>query len=462
MTARWSSTGRFAKWLAVAVLGITAVLPRAAQADSAPAGVPPYSASAGADGVRMSVNIPGAPPSADVINGGGPTARAAISSVGFRRGFAALPDPGDGAMAGPGTAAGALGTYGAVLPAAVPPYPFAAVAEYPGTPEQTIGGGPYFAKATSGERSAAGEAQGGFLQESAGVLAARSEAAAEETDAGVLARSASFFKGLVVGPLALGDVKSTAQVSLGLDGAIQRASSLDVVGGRAGDMTFSITGDGFVFGSQNLPVPFDDGVKTLNQQLAASKVKVAFAAQQETGNGVVAPVLEITSPVRSLSPGLPDGTMVVRIGGSGASIDTEASQTVASTPSVPEAAPASEPASLSTTPPMTSTPVAADSAGDVVFSADPGPIVAGAGFQVAEPDASFATSSSVPTAEDASAPEEEFAGATTSPQLLVAGPASRSVEETFGSKSIYLVIFSVALVGLISGRFLRVGGRWNS
>ncbi len=408
MRTRRSSTGRLAACAVVGVLGMSVAGPIPAEADSAPAGIPPYQASAAADGMRMSVNIPGAPLSADVINGGGPAARAVVSSVGVRRGFAALPDPGDGAMAGPGTAAGALGTYGAVLPAAVPPYPFAAVADYPGTPEQTVGSGPLFVKATSGDRSAAGEAQGGFLQEGTGVLAARSEAAAEESDSGVVARSASLFKGLVVGPLALGDVTSTAKVTLGVDGALQRASSLDLVGGRAGDQTFAITEKGFLFGDQTVPVPFGDGVASLNQQLEASKVQIAFTSQRETGNGVVAPVLEITSPVRSLNPGLPEGTMVLRVGGSAASIDTEASQ-VAAAPSATDVAPPSE------TPPADAAPAEpsaiAESGGATLFSADPGPVVGATGFQVAPTDGILIDAPSAPpVATGEPAPDEVALG----------------------------------------------------
>jgi hypothetical protein len=417
--------------------------------------------------MRLLVNIPGAPLSADVINGGGPSARAVVSSVGVRRGFAALPDPGDGAMAGPGTAAGALGTYGAVLPAAVPPYPFAAVADYPGTPEQTVGGGPVFAKATSGERSAAGEAQGGFLQDGTGVLASRSEAAAEESDTSVVSRAAAVFKGLVVGPLALGNVTSTAKVTLGVDGALQRAASLDVVGGRAGDQSFTITGKGILFGGQTVPVPFSDGVASLNQQLAASKVQIGFSSQRETGSGVVAPVLEITSPVRSLSPGLPEGTMVLRIGGSAASIDTEASQ-VAAAPSATEVAPSpespsSEPASASEGPETTAGAGAlTGSQGSALFSASPGPVVGATGFQLTTPDAGpvpASASSPLPAAEPA---PQEVALAVTQGATGLTGPAVRSIEESFGSNTVYLVIAVAALVGMACGRLFRVGGRWNS
>jgi hypothetical protein len=418
--------------------------------------------------MRLSVNIPGAPLSADVINGGGPSARAVVSSVGVRRGFAALPDPGDGAMAGPGTAAGALGTYGAVLPAAVPPYPFAAVADYPGTPEQTVGGGPVFAKATSGERSATGEAQGGFLQDGTGVLAARSEAAAEESDTGVVSRAAAVFKGLVVGPLALGNVTSTAKVTLGVDGALQRTASLDVVGGRAGDQTFTITGKGILFGGQTVPVPFSDGVASLNQQLAASKVRIGFSSQRETGSGVVAPVLEITSPVRSLSPGLPEGTMALRIGGSAASIDTEASQ-VAAAPSAtdvapaPESPPSSEPASASAGSETTSGVGSFTGSQDsTLFSANPGPVVGATGFQLTTPAPGLETASAPPSLPTAEPAPEEVALAAAPGATGLTSPAVRSIEESFGSNTVYVVIAVAALVGMACGRLFRVGGRWNS
>jgi hypothetical protein len=463
MSHRWSPLGRRGACLVLGVMGATALAPLAAQADPASDGIPPYAAAAGADGVRLSVRIPGAPLSADVINGGGPSAAVALSSVGVRRGFGALPDPGDGAMAGPGTAAGALGTYGAVLPAAVPAYPFAAVAD-PGTPEQTIGGGPFYAKATSAERKVTGEAQGGFLQQGTSVLAGRSEASAEESEAGVVAHSSSLFKGLVVGPLTLGDVMSAAEVSLAPGGTVQRKSSLEVVGGRAGDTVFTITGKGIVLGSQTVPVPIADGVASLNQQLAASKVTIGFTTEHETANGVVAPVLEVTSPVRSLSPGLPEGTMVLRIGGSAASIDTEASQAEAILP----AQPASTQSDTSSAPEIASaTGAPAAGTGGVaaaegpLFGAEPGIVVGRSGVQLSSDMAGVdfaAPSSSTP---ESGSTEVAFA-ATPSPSPMQAAPASRSVDEEFGAKNIYLVIAVAALVGIVAGRFLRVGGQWNS
>jgi hypothetical protein len=309
-----------------------------------------------------------------------------------------------------------------------------------------------------------GEAQGGFLQQGTSVLAGRSEASAEESEAGVVAHSSSLFKGLVVGPLTLGDVMSAAEVSLAPGGTVQRKSSLEVVGGRAGDTVFTITGKGIVLGSQTVPVPIADGVASLNQQLAASKVTIGFTPQHETANGVVAPVLEVTSPVRSLSPGLPEGTMVLRIGGSAASIDTEVSQAEAILPEQPASA-QSDTSSAPDIASATGAPAAGTggvaAAEGPLFGAEPGIVVGRSGVQLSSDMAGVdfaAPSSSTP---ESGSTEVAFA-ATPSPSPMQAAPASLSVDESFGAKNIYLVIAVAALVGIAAGRFLRVGGQWNS
>ena len=64
-----------------------------------------YQASAGADGARLSVTIPGATVVDQVIDGGGPTAQAAVSSLGGSSALAAQPYPGELAIIGPGLGA---------------------------------------------------------------------------------------------------------------------------------------------------------------------------------------------------------------------------------------------------------------------------------------------------------------------------------------------------------------------
>ena len=156
--------------------------------------------------------------------------------------------------------------------------------------------------------------------------------------------------------------------------------------------------------------------------------------------------------------------MVLRIGGSAASIDTEASQAEATAPAQP--APAQS--DTSSAPGMASA-TAAPAAGTAgvaaadgpLFGAEPGIVVGRSGVQLSSDTAGAdvaAPASSTP--EPASA--EVAVAATPTPGTMQAAPASRSVDESFGAKSIYLVIFVAALIGIAAGRFLRVGGRWNS
>jgi hypothetical protein len=193
-------------------------------------------------------------------------------------------------------------------------------------------------------------------------------------------------------------------------------------------------------------------------------VTVGFTPQHETANGVVAPVLEVTSPVRSLSPGLPEGTMVLRIGGSAASIDTEASQVEAT----PPAEPASYQGETSSAPEIASTTAApaaamagAPGAEGLLFGAEPGIVVGRSGVQLSSDTAAVGVAAPASPAPEPGAAEVALAP-TPTPKTVRAAPASLSVDESFGAKSIYVVIFVAALIGIAAGRFLRVGGRWNS
>ena len=113
-------TQRLAAGLVPVVVGaiVLGALPAGAEGEGA--GLPPFIASAAADGMRFSLNSPGAPITANVIDGGGPTAEARLSSTSGSRAFAALPYPGDIFLAGPSTAAGLLAASGAPLPGAAP------------------------------------------------------------------------------------------------------------------------------------------------------------------------------------------------------------------------------------------------------------------------------------------------------------------------------------------------------
>lgn len=68
-----------------------------------------YQAAAAADGARLSVAVPGATVVDQIIDGGGPTAQAALSSLGGSSALAAQPYPGELAIIGPGLGASLIG-----------------------------------------------------------------------------------------------------------------------------------------------------------------------------------------------------------------------------------------------------------------------------------------------------------------------------------------------------------------
>ena len=87
----------------VGVAAVAAGLPLVAFAAMAPAdSTTSFSGVAAADGVRFTTSAPGFLVVEDFVDGGGPTAQAAVSDVEGNRGFASVPYPGELAIAGPG------------------------------------------------------------------------------------------------------------------------------------------------------------------------------------------------------------------------------------------------------------------------------------------------------------------------------------------------------------------------
>ena len=124
-----------------------------------------YQAGAAADGARLSVTIPGATVVDQVIDGGGPTAEAAVSSLGGSSALAAQPYPGELAIIGPGLGASLIG---APQP---PAYPFVAASRYPSAPEQSVEPNPgYSLVARSTESTSEASARSGAANEASKVL----------------------------------------------------------------------------------------------------------------------------------------------------------------------------------------------------------------------------------------------------------------------------------------------------
>src|SRR5688572_14937189 len=88
MRSRFRRARRMAGIAAIATLTVPGMSPAGAQSVR-------YQAGAAADGARLSVTVPGATVVDQIIDGGGPTAQAAIDSLGGSSALAAQPYPGE-------------------------------------------------------------------------------------------------------------------------------------------------------------------------------------------------------------------------------------------------------------------------------------------------------------------------------------------------------------------------------
>jgi hypothetical protein len=278
---------------------------------------------AGADGIRLQVIVPGGPVTANLVDGGGPVAEAALGSSGDAQGFAAFPFPGDTAMGGAGLAAGALAGAGVRLPPEVPTrYPLSVLADS-NAPEQEVGSGPFALRArTNGTDAAEAQAITGVTADGKDGLGIVSSAASLTRTAGeVTALAESRTRGIQIGPLALAHVTGTAKVILLPDGTATPSSSLEIGGA-------SVSGTPVA----SAPGGPEEMVKALNAALAPTKMQVHYLAAQEIPGGLVSGVLSITA---AFPTGGSDGTFRVLLGRASAVIRTEQSEAAIVEPPAP-------------------------------------------------------------------------------------------------------------------------------
>ena len=250
-----------------------------------------YSASASADGVRLTFIAPNASLSDTAADVAGPSAQAQLDSLGASRAYGSFPYPGEVAVA----AVGLVRTVSGGVP--VPDYPFYASSDYPLVEKKEVGSGIYALRAESAPRRAAGSASAGLAVEGAGTLAlVRSVATSDATGDAVVSEATSTIEGLSVGPLSLARIVSTARVSAGGDGHLTRKSSTDVVGASVAGTNVAITPDGLKAGAGVVPVPPADLV---TQALTQAGITVEFLHARELPDGVVAPTIRITQQQES-------------------------------------------------------------------------------------------------------------------------------------------------------------------
>jgi hypothetical protein len=133
----------------------------------------------------------------------------------------------------------------------------------------------------------------------------------------VTALAMSDTQGLSIGPLTIGEIRSTASQTFGGDGRVTPSSSLEITGIKLGTLPVSFTRDGVLVGASHTPVPVNE---TMAKLLAPSRITFRVLAAQEVPGRVVAPTVQITAPLASPAADGDPTTLTIVLGGATAAL----------------------------------------------------------------------------------------------------------------------------------------------
>ncbi len=289
-----------------------------------------YSVVAAADGMRVTVVMPGGPLSDDVVDIGGPSARAQLDSLGTSKAFASFPYPGDTIANSPGLVRTASG-----LP--LPDPPSYVQSDHPIVPTQETSVGPYLLRAESDDHHSAATAAIGMAADERGAAGlVCSDVAVSATPEAVVSTAQSAVDSFSLGPLRIARVVSRAHLSLFADGTRATEADIAVVGAAVGSTGVTLAPSGVRAGDSEAPLPDPSPIR---QALAAAGITVEFMPRHEVPSGVVAPALRITQTQES-------GSKVIYVLGAasasgdiGGLVDQSGSQADATLPAVPATEP---------------------------------------------------------------------------------------------------------------------------
>jgi hypothetical protein len=282
------------------VAALVAGLPLVAFAAMAPAdSTTSFSGVAAADGVRFTTSAPGFLVVEDFIDGGGPTAQAAVSDVEGNRSFASVPYPGELAIAGPGLFAIATGQQ---FPGH---YPFHVASAHPTKPANDYEAPGLSMKTQSDATSAQAAARFGPNDEGDG-SGARSTAKVVRDAGGITSEATGVAHALKVGPVEILGFTSTAKVRRVATGEPERSSSMSFSAMKVADTAVGVRDGQFVVAGSTVPL---EGFAPVQKALADAGVAVEFVAATKTEDGVVSPGIQITRRQPAEAAGT---TMIVR------------------------------------------------------------------------------------------------------------------------------------------------------
>jgi hypothetical protein len=314
-----------------ALLGLAGLLggPVAALVAAHPAGaeapVRSVVAKATAQGVRAAYSVPHYVAVSQIFDGGGPVTQAEADSTGRATSFAALPYPGENAVAAPGLLSVA---FGRSVPLA---YPFYVQADNPTVPKSELHdpSGSYTLAATAADSSATAvgalqglrPSPGGIPAPPGNVSGSSSQSKALLDDNGVVrtvAESVITGISLGAGALRIASVTTRSETVLGPDDAEPvTTTKLVVEGASVAGHAVTIGGDGVHAEGQSLAAPVGEGAGTDNQFLGQLGLSARIVPTGVPGG---ADALVITSGQTFPAPGNPKGTLVMTFGGAASEI----------------------------------------------------------------------------------------------------------------------------------------------
>lgn len=306
-----------------------------------------YSAAAQADGMRLGMAVPEgvAVVTNQVIDGSGPHAQAVLDSLGASTSRAAMPYPGEAAITGPGTAAGA-----ANLPFSPPNYPFYVAASSPAVPEGKLDAGAFALRAAAQPASADASATSGNAEPAVGHLVATAHV--EFGEKGIVAESISRSEMLSAGDLIIGSVFSRARVSQAVGAQRERATEFVATGFKIAGKAFGVTAQGLVYPDGKTPLPSSDPVRAL---LGQAKTSVRYVDAEQTPEGIISAGVAVTT-VQPIPGTGKEGTFTVTLGRSFASAQVAGGEEGSSQAGLPGDTPGASQADSMTTTPGESTP----------------------------------------------------------------------------------------------------------
>ena len=312
-TMRWTAFG------VVLVLATTMAGGPGAFGDSGPEGSGVV-AVANAQGGRFTFTVPHYAAAEEVADGGGPLSQSYLDDSATTS-YAALPWPGENAIAFPGIFATFTGQS---LPAG---YPLYVTASNPSAPEQRLEDptGLYGLAAKAAARSTSGEARLSSARSpvSGGTRASTSVATTGEATTAT-AENVNEALDVGEGALRIAYVRSRSVTTETRNERRRTDTELVVSAAAADGMTLDYGPDGLVVGGKKA-LPASEGLEAFNKALEPAHLAVRIIPAEKIAGGESAAVLEIISDQPPPNGEIPGSVMTLRLGGATSAVLSEPS-----------------------------------------------------------------------------------------------------------------------------------------